>query len=68
LFFFSQIDYCNVLQARVSKATLSKLQLAQNSAEGVLTGTSAREHITPILEKLHWLPVSFRIDFKILML
>ncbi len=33
-----------------------------------MTRTSAREHITPVLEKLHWLPVSFHIDFKILML
>ena len=59
-FVFSRIDYCNALLAGVSKATLSKLQLVQNS--------SARVHITPILEKLYWLPVSFRIDFKILML
>ncbi len=27
-----------------------------------------RDHITPALESLHWLPVSFRVDFKILML
>ncbi len=67
-FVFSRIDYCNALLAGVSKATLSKLQLVQNSAARILTRTSAREHITPVLEKLHWLPVSFRIDFKILML
>lgn len=24
--------------------------------------------MTPILESLHWLPVSFRVDFKVLML
>ena len=27
-----------------------------------------REHITPVLASLHWLPVVFRIDFKILLL
>ena len=27
-----------------------------------------REHITPVLASLHWLPVAFRIDFKILLL
>ena len=27
-----------------------------------------REHITPVLAALHWLPVAFRIDFKILLL
>src|SRR4029434_4060684 len=26
------------------------------------------EHITPILHSLHWLPVSFRIDYKVLIL
>ncbi len=71
-FVFSPIVYCGIdniaLLAGVSKATLSKLQLVQNSAARILTRTSAREHITPVLEKSHWLPVSFRIDFKILML
>ncbi len=61
-------DYCNAFLAGVLKATLSKLQLVQNSAARILTRTSAREHITPVLEKLHWLPVSFRIDFKMIML
>ncbi len=26
------------------------------------------EHITPVLRSLHWLPVTFRIDFKVLLL
>ena len=26
------------------------------------------DHITPILHSLHWLPVSFRIDYKVLLL
>ncbi len=31
----------------------------------LLTGTKKRDHISPILASLHWLPVKFRIDFKI---
>ncbi|XP_067221749.1 guanine nucleotide-binding protein G(o) subunit alpha-like [Chanodichthys erythropterus] len=38
-----------------------------NSAARLLTGTKKREHITPILASLHWLPVRFRIGFKILL-
>ena len=38
----------------------------QNAAARFLTNTSRRAHITPVLFTLHWLPVRFRIDFKIL--
>ncbi len=34
----------------------------------MLTRTRGREHITPVLKSLHWLPVRFRIDFKVLLL
>ncbi len=67
-FVFTRIDYCNALLAGASKATLNKLQVVQNSAARILTRTRMRDHITPVLESLQWLPVSFRVDFKILML
>ena len=47
---------------------LRKLQMVQNAAARVLTGTPWRAHITPILSQLHWLPVSYRITFKVLVL
>lgn len=47
---------------------LNQLQLVQNSAGRLLMRTRKRAHITPILKSLHWLPVRFRIDFKILLL
>ncbi len=68
LLYLPWIDYCNALLAGASKATLNKLQVVQNSAARILTRTRMRDHITPVLESLHWLPVSFRVDFKILML
>ncbi len=40
------------------------LKYIQNSAARVLTHTSARHHITPVLQQLHWLPVQSRIEFK----
>ena len=37
----------------------------QNAAARLFTGTKKREHITPVLASLHWLPVRFTIVFKI---
>ena len=33
-----------------------------------LTRTDSKDHITPILKELHWLPVEARINYKILLL
>lgn len=63
----SRLDYCNALYLGISQASLGRLQLVQNAAARLLTGTNRRQHITPVLKSLHWLPVHFRIDFKILM-
>src|SRR4029434_8320273 len=47
---------------------LKQLQMIQNAAARVLTKTKRTDHITHILKYLHWLPVSYRIDFKALLL
>ena len=44
------------------------LQPVQNAAVGLLTRTRRRDHITPILRELHWLPVSQQVTFKIAVL
>ncbi len=33
-----------------------------------LPGQENIDHITPILQSLHWLPIKFRISYKILLL
>lgn len=43
-----------------------KRQLDQNAAARVLTGTRKTENITPILRCLQWLPIKYRMDFKVL--
>ena len=46
--------------------TLQRLQVVQNNAARMLTGTRQRQHITPVLKDLHWLPVTSRVQFKVL--
>ena len=62
----SRINYCNALLSGIQQETLAKLQRLQNQAARIVTRTKWHKHITPVLEHLHWLPVKFRIDFKIL--
>ena len=47
---------------------LNKLQRIQNMAARVVTLTRKRDHITPVMYELHWLPIHVRIVFKLLLL
>uniref|UniRef100_A0A672YQT0 Reverse transcriptase domain-containing protein n=1 Tax=Sphaeramia orbicularis TaxID=375764 RepID=A0A672YQT0_9TELE len=67
-FVSSRLDYCNSLFTCLNKKELARLQFVQNSAARLLTRTNRRTHITPILKSLHWLPVLYRLHFKILVL
>ena len=40
----------------------------QNTAARIVTLSKRFDHITPILFKLHWLPLGYRIHFQILLL
>ena len=50
------------------KHLLSRLQYIQNTAARVVTRTRKLDHITPVLKQRHWLPVCYRIIFKIRLL
>ena len=47
--------------------TLINLRV-QNAVAKLVTTTSRICHITPILKDLHWLPIKYRIEFKIVLL
>ena len=47
---------------------LHRVQRMFNIAARILTLTSKADHITPVLKQLHWLPISQRIAYKILLL
>ena len=61
----SRLDYCNSLLFKISKCDLSKLQRVQNCLARVICKNSRLTPSKPILKKLHWLPISYRIEFKL---
>ena len=67
-FITSRIKYCNSILYGTSSKVLSKLQYIQNSAARLLTHSRSCDHITPVLQNLHWLPIPQRIQYKVLLL
>ena len=64
----SRLDYCNVLYYGLPNYNLKKIQNVFNRAARLIAGIPPRERITPVLIKLHWLPVKARIIFKMCVL
>jgi hypothetical protein len=62
----SHLDHHNVLLLEVPDQTMHRLQVAQNNAAHCLTRTTHRQHISLVLQQLHWLPVKQCVVFKVL--
>ena len=67
-FVSSRLDSCNSLLLGLPSYQIERLQRIQNSAARLVTLTSIKEHITPLLRDLHWLTIQNRITFKILLI
>ena len=66
-FVTSHLDYCNALLFGLPKYQLDRLQKVQNATARVIFQIAKFDHITPCLIKLHWLPVTFGVQFKLLL-
>ncbi len=66
-FMTSRLDYCNALLGGCPASSINKLQIVQNAAARVLTRSRKYDHITPILQSLHWLPIKFVSVTKLLL-
>ena len=67
-FVTSQLDYRNRILIGLPNTELQKLQKVQNTAARLICHIKKFDHNTPTLVKLHWLPVRYCINFKILLI
>ena len=70
VFVTSKIDYCNGLLHvyGLPSSHILKLQRVQNAAARLVIGSPRFCHITPVLISLHWLPIKFCVNNKIVLL
>ena len=59
---------CNSLLRGIPKYLVCTLQRVQNTAAHIVTSTRKYDSTTPIMFKLHWLPLHSRIIFKLLLI
>ena len=67
-FITSKLDINNGLLLGITKEQLYSLEKVQHSAARLITGVRVRDHITPVLKDLHWLPVKYRPIYKLCLL
>lgn len=64
----SRMDHCNALYYGLAEKDITKLQRVQDTLARVVTKARPLAHGSTILRSLHWLPIQFRISFKVRLL
>jgi len=68
-FVVSRIDYCNSPLASAPQYQLDRLQAVMNTAARLIYGVSKFNRIQHLIsDRLHWLPVHKRVQFKLCLL
>lgn len=68
-FVISRLDNCNsLIMYGLPKYLIDRVQHVFNCAAKLITLSKKYDHVTPLLIELHWLPVEYRIIFKILLI
>ena len=67
-FVTSHLHYYNSLLFGIRQYQIIRLQRVLNSAARITCFTPRCSHITLVLMHLHWLPIKFRVEFKIALL
>ena len=63
----ARLGYANALLYGLPQTTLQRLQRVQNCAARLISRTRKYDHITPVLQHLHWLPICVRPTYKVLL-
>ena len=63
-----RLDYCNSLLHNISEKNNQTLQRIQNNLARVVLKTPRLTSSEPMLASLHWLPVAYRIQYKLAMI
>ena len=61
----TRLDYCNSVLAALPSSTLHLLQQIQNTTARLVFELRHHDHITPALIQVHWLPIRWRIHYKL---
>ena len=64
----SHLDYANAILSGLPEVDIKKMQWVQNMAAKLVLNCSTMESSTCCLRNLHWLPISARIEHKLLMI